>query len=91
MALASYGTRIDLRDIPARDRHALVERTYGILERGQTLDLLSDQDPGALFHHLQERHPSGFGWDYLERGPALWRVRVLRLVSQPTRSVEGGQ
>ncbi|NRF71008.1 DUF2249 domain-containing protein [Aquincola sp. S2] len=84
MALATYGTKIDLREIPVRDRHALVFNTYRLLESGQTMELVIEQDPETLFHQFQERHPGGFGWDTLQRGPQAWRVRIMRI--KPTRA-----
>lgn len=79
MTLASYGTRIDLREIPHRHRHPLVFNTFRMLESGQTMELLSDHDPEPLFHQFQERSPGGFGWDYLDKGPDVWRVRIMRI------------
>lgn len=79
MSLTTYGTKIDLRDIPQRDRHSLVLNTYRLLEAGQTMELVNEQDPQGLYQQLQEKDPGGFGWDYLESGPAAWRVRVMRL------------
>jgi len=90
MALASYGTKIDLREILPRERHALIFNTYRVLEPGQTLELVNDHDPQPLFHQFQERFPGGFGWDYLERGPGAWRVRIMRIASQPAGGCGGG-
>ena len=28
-------------------------------------------------------HPGGYGWDYLDKGPELWRIRISRLTSTP--------
>ena len=78
MTLASYGTKIDLRDVPARDRQALVLNTYGMLEPGQSLELLTDQDPEALHAALRERDPRGFGWDRSDASAGSWRVRIVR-------------
>ena len=75
MSLTTYGTRIDLRDIPLRDRTALILNTYLALEVGQTMDLLSDDDPSPLYD--LERWPGGFVWDLTQAGPSLWRVRIL--------------
>jgi uncharacterized protein (DUF2249 family) len=79
MSLTTYGTKIDLRDIPQRDRPALVLNTYRLLQPGQTMELVNEQDPKPLYDQLQERDPGGFGWDYLESGPDAWRVRVMRI------------
>jgi len=85
MSLTTYGTKIDLRDIPQRNRDALVLNTYRMLMAGQTMELINEQDPIALYHQLQAKDPAGFGWDYLESGPAAWRVRVIRLTRAKQR------
>lgn len=79
MALATYGTRIDLRDLAPRERGPLVFNTFRLLAPGQTMELVDGDALDPLFHQLQERSPGRFGWDDLEQGPAVWRVRVMRL------------
>ena len=79
MSLTTYGTKIDLRDIPPRDRQALIRNTCRVLEPGQTMELLDDSDPQALCNQLQEQLPGGFGWNRLQSGPTIWRVRITRV------------
>lgn len=79
MSLTTYGTQIDLRDIPARDRVALLFNTYRLLQSGQSMELVSDEDPAPLQTEFRLRQPAGFSWAPTENGPAAWRVRVVRL------------
>lgn len=88
MALATYGTLIDLRALPAPERGTLVFNTFRLLEPGQTLELVDAHELAPLFDQFQERSPGRFGWDYLERGPDVWRVRIMRL--QPATAGSGG-
>ena len=48
----------------------------------QILSILSDGkysfDPVPLRQHFEERTLVGFGWDYLEQGPEIWRIRLTR-------------
>ena len=81
MTLTTYGTKIDLRDIPSRDRHPLVFNTYRLLLAGQTMELVVDHEPEHLYQEFQEGRLGAFGWDYIERGPKLWRVRIMRIGS----------
>ena len=81
MTLTTYGTKVDLRDIPARDRPGLVFNTYRLLEAGQTMDLINDQDPLSLHQQLQESDPGGFRWDCTKLGASDWRVRIVRMSS----------
>ncbi|WP_374567989.1 DUF2249 domain-containing protein [Ideonella sp.] len=77
MTLTTYGTKIDLRDIPPRDHPSLVLNTYRLLKAGQSMELIHDQDPRPLYFQLQEHEPGGFRWNCVEESFSVWRVRVL--------------
>jgi uncharacterized protein (DUF2249 family) len=38
----------------------------------------SDHDPHPLHHQIETRYPEEFGWEYLEEGPEVWKVRISR-------------
>jgi uncharacterized protein (DUF2249 family) len=40
--------------------------------------LANDHDPKPLRYQLEAMNPGQITWEYLEQGPALWRVRVGR-------------
>ena len=69
-------TTLDLRAIPPRERHSLVFSAVRRLAAGQALELTNDHDPAPLHHQLQAEFPGRFSWDYLERGPEVWRVQI---------------
>jgi uncharacterized protein (DUF2249 family) len=79
MSLTTYGTKIDLRDIPARDRAALLVNTYRTLQPGQSMELIADEALDLLQTQFRLQEPAGFSWAPVETGPASWRVRVVRL------------
>jgi uncharacterized protein (DUF2249 family) len=79
MTLTSYGTRIDVREIAPRDRHALIFSTFRSLGAGETMELVNDHDPKPLYYQMQAELPGRFGWDYLQAGPEVWRVRIAKL------------
>lgn len=74
-------TALDVRDIAPRERYARALAAYRALSAGQAFDLVNDHDPSALYDQLQAEMPGLFSWDYLERGPQAWRVRIARLAS----------
>ena len=41
--------------------------------------LVNDHDPFPLRYQFEAERPGQFGWDYLEQGPQVWRVRISRL------------
>lgn len=70
--------QLDVRsEIPAR-RHELIFETYDALAPGTGFELVNDHDPKPLYYQLAAEHPDQFTWDYLEEGPAVWRVRIGR-------------
>jgi len=71
-------TTIDVRSIPPRERHPLIFGTFEALRPGQAFHLVNDHDPEPLYRQFQARSPGGFKWDYLESGPAVWRVQIGR-------------
>lgn len=81
MTLTQYGTKIDVRAIAPRERHPLIFNTFRSLGSGETLELVNDHDPKPLYYQMQAEKPGQFAWDYLERGPEVWRVRITKLAA----------
>lgn len=69
---------LDVRPIPPARRHQLIFSTFDSLTPGQSFELVNDHDPKPLRYQLAAEHPDQFSWDYLESGPAAWRVRIAR-------------
>jgi uncharacterized protein (DUF2249 family) len=69
---------IDVRTIVPRERHALIFNTFEQLKPGYGFVLVNDHDPKPLYYQFQAEHQGTFGWDYLEKGPDVWRVVISR-------------
>jgi uncharacterized protein (DUF2249 family) len=69
---------IDVRQEPPARRHALIFETFDALEPGVAFELVNDHDPKPLYYQFAAEHDGTFTWDYLEQGPAVWRVRIGR-------------
>ncbi len=68
-----------MRAVAPRDRFELIMGTYERMAVGETLELTVDHDPECMyFTLLGTRGPKAFVFEYLERGPAVWRVRVTK-------------
>jgi uncharacterized protein (DUF2249 family) len=74
---AARQTIVDLREVAPHARSAVALYTSCLLRRGQAMQIVDDHDPVDLQPDFQAR-PGAFGWRYLERGPAIWRVSVTR-------------
>lgn len=67
---------VDVRELPPPRRHPLILSTFEALEPGQTFVLVNDHDPRPLYYQFQAELTGTFTWQYLERGPEVWRVRI---------------
>lgn len=64
--------------IEPRKKHQTVFERFDELISGESLILHNDHDPKPLFYELQDRRGDIFDWEYLENGPALWRIKITR-------------
>lgn len=69
---------IDLREIPHQQRHALIFMTFDQLTPGSGFEIINDHNPGPLRRQFEMIHGDDYGWEYLEEGPAVWRIRISR-------------
>jgi uncharacterized protein (DUF2249 family) len=69
---------LDARVVPHAIRHATIFGAVDAVQPGRALVLLAPHDPLPLLAQLEQRHPGGFGVEYLERGPETWRLRLTR-------------
>ena len=69
---------LDVRPLPPARRHPLIFDTFDRLAVGQALELVNDHDPRPLYYQFAVERSGEFGWEYLERGPESWRVRIVR-------------
>ena len=70
---------LDVRNTPPRERHPMIFGTYDGLTAGASFVLVNDHDPKPLYYQFQAEHTGEFSWDYLEKGPQVWRVRIAKL------------
>ena len=67
---------IDVRTIAPRQRHPLIFETFGGLQPGDAFLLVNDHDPKPLYYQFSAELGGQFTWEYLERGPEIWRVQI---------------
>ncbi len=80
----------DVRPIPCRVKHGLIFRRWFDLPVGRHFVLLNDHDPVPLRYQFEAEFPGAFTWDYLERGPDEFRVKITKLapVTEPAQPAE---
>ena len=76
---ASAEEEIDLRQIPRSERHPLIFRRFDGLPVGDSFVLINDHDPVPLNRQLESVRPGQLSWEYIVRGPELFRIRIRRI------------
>jgi len=77
MATTKRETLVDLREVEPQARTAVALYTSQLLRPGQTMQVIDDHDPVDLQSEFQSE-PARFGWQWMERGPEVWRVGITR-------------
>lgn len=76
---------LDVRTIPPAQRHPMIFQRFAALPVGGAFTLVNDHDPKPLYYQLNFEHSGQLGWDYLEQGPQVWRVRISRTAESGSR------
>ncbi|ABL79444.1 MULTISPECIES: DUF2249 domain-containing protein [unclassified Nocardioides] len=72
---------LDVRTLRKPDKHPAIFAAYRALRRGESFVLVNNHDPLHLRDEFESEYPGGFGWDYLESGPSVWRIRLSKLTA----------
>lgn len=74
-----FAKKIFAPAIGPRVRHQQIFETFDSLQPGELMELTNDHDPRPLFYQFQIEREGTFSWEYLEKGPELWRVAIGKL------------
>ncbi len=69
---------LDVRPLAPRDRHPAIFNLWNNLADGESFRLVNDHDPLPLYYQFACEYAGGFRWEYLERGPQRWTVRITK-------------
>jgi uncharacterized protein (DUF2249 family) len=69
---------LDLRPLPAYERHEKIFQAWNSLEPGETLKIINDHDPKPLRYQFKAEQSGKFEWDYEKEGPVDWIVNIKR-------------
>lgn len=70
---------LDLRMVERFQRHPLVFATFDALGVGESFVLTNDHDPVPLYGQMEMMRPHQLTWEYIVRGPDIFRIRVRRI------------
>lgn len=69
---------LNVTTIIPKERHPLIFKTFDGLKSGDDFVLVNDHDPKPLYYSFLHEREGLFGWEYLEQGPAVWRVKIVK-------------
>jgi uncharacterized protein (DUF2249 family)/iron-sulfur cluster repair protein YtfE (RIC family) len=75
-------TRLDVREVPHDQRHALVLSTVAGLPAGEAVVLIASHAPRPVLAEIDHRFGGQIRTQWLQSGPQVWQVRLER-VTQP--------
>ena len=76
----------DVREISCREKHALIFARWAKLAIGAHFVLVNDHDPAPLYYQFAGMFPDAFLWEYLERGPGQFQIKITRLAASPANA-----
>lgn len=72
---------VDVRTLVPAERHRKIFELVNQLAPSASFVLVNDHDPKPLYYQLEAEYPKQFSWDYLERGPQVWRVEIGKVAA----------
>lgn len=76
--MKNYSAQIDVRPIQSSDKDPMVIERFKALKQGETLELINNNDPQELQDKFLNDESGKFVWEYLEKGPYLWRIAITK-------------
>ena len=74
---------LDVRQLRKPEKHPTIFATYAELPVGGSFVLVNNHDPKHLHEEFEADHSGSYRWEYLEKGPTVWRIRIGKLTSTP--------
>jgi uncharacterized protein (DUF2249 family) len=72
---------LDVRGLPKPDKHPAIFAAYDHLSVGAAFVLVNNHDPKHLRNEFEADYAESYGWEYLESGPQVWRIRISKLAA----------
>lgn len=77
--MSEFAKTVNATEYPPHLKHKVIFSTFEELASGEAMQLVNDHDPKPLFFQFQQMHPGEFTWEYLEQGPATFRIKIGRV------------
>lgn len=74
----SVVNEFDLRPFPPTERHEMFYKAFADIQPGEAFEFINDHDPRPLYYQMEAESKAPFTWEYLQKGPEEWKVRVIK-------------
>ncbi len=74
--MSQFTSKVDSREYEPKDKHIVIFETFHSLKKGEKMELVNDHDPRPLHYQMLAEYTDQFEWEYLEKGPEVWRVAI---------------
>ena len=79
---------LDVTKIEPRLKHPTIFKYFDALQPGEEFVIENDHDPKPLYYELIGERGDIFTWEYLEKGPDLFMVRICKNPLEEQKEVE---
>lgn len=79
--MSEFTATVNATEYPPHQKHKVIFETFDTLQPGQAMLLVNDHDPQPLHYQFQLERPGVFSWEYIERGPEQFRIRIGRVTA----------
>lgn len=69
---------IRVMDLEPPLKHPTIFKKFDELKPGEGLTIYNDHDPKPLYYQMQAERGDVFTWEYLEQGPELYRIHIVK-------------
>lgn len=68
----------DVRPYTPTERHEMFYKAFDEIKPGEAFVFINDHDPKPLYYQMEAESKEPFKWEYLQKGPEEWKVRVIK-------------
>lgn len=72
---------LDVTVLPPREKHPRIFELFDALSAQESLLIYNDHDPKPLYYQMIAERGKTFNWEYIEKGPEVWRVEIIKTLS----------
>lgn len=71
---------LDVTSLAPREKHPRIFELFDALNEKESLLIYNDHDPKPLYYQMIAERGKTFDWKYIEKGPEVWRVEIIKSI-----------